>query len=316
MSENSERIIESYSRVAENDLDERNVSRLFYGRNLNNWIKATLINESLCEFYANSENVRLLDVGCGKGGDLLKYKNHSIIKEITCSDLCESSINICRSRVESLDINHKNFHFDVSNVSQNDFLSTCGEKTFNLISCQFNISMRLERNGIFFGITADAEMILNLLGRKGKAITESIISMENGKRFGRISYTSPIIHIETKFPVEINSENKVVEWKCGNGEPPPLIGSEIMFSLHNNLVNCPEYLCYFPFLVDVAESFGLILIKSKLSIDHVYMNQQRHKRLLRRMKAMEEQNGRNSATISPDDWELVSLYRTFRFRKI
>lgn len=60
----------------ENNLSTRNQSRIIYLRSCNNWIKSTLIkqaDEILKENGINNKN--LLDLACGKGGDLYKWKN-------------------------------------------------------------------------------------------------------------------------------------------------------------------------------------------------------------------------------------------------
>ena len=49
----------------------------------------------------NTNNLRVLDMGCSKGGDLLKWKKADI-KHLICVDLAEVSIKQCRDRFEEM----------------------------------------------------------------------------------------------------------------------------------------------------------------------------------------------------------------------
>jgi mRNA (guanine-N7-)-methyltransferase len=66
-----------YNTLEEKGLHERTKSRIFYMRNFNNWMKSMLISEYLGkvrEKCALGDALRVLDIGCGKGGDLLKWQ--------------------------------------------------------------------------------------------------------------------------------------------------------------------------------------------------------------------------------------------------
>lgn len=66
-----------YNDLKEKGLAERSMSKIFFMRNFNNWIKSMLISDYLYKLRKSSEHgapVRVLDMCCGKGGDLLKWK--------------------------------------------------------------------------------------------------------------------------------------------------------------------------------------------------------------------------------------------------
>ena len=50
----------------------RNASRVLFLRSFNNWVKATMINKYTFKLAGNSENLSILDLCCGRGGDLEK----------------------------------------------------------------------------------------------------------------------------------------------------------------------------------------------------------------------------------------------------
>ena len=65
--------------------EERLMSSVLHLRNLNNWIKLLLIN-TYCK-----EKSRVLDLACGKGGDLKKWKERSILHYVGV-DIADGSI--------------------------------------------------------------------------------------------------------------------------------------------------------------------------------------------------------------------------------
>lgn len=70
-----------YNELQEVGLEKRSQSRIFYLRNFNNWMKSVLIGEFLEKVRQRKKrNITVLDLGCGKGGDLLKWKKGRIDK--------------------------------------------------------------------------------------------------------------------------------------------------------------------------------------------------------------------------------------------
>nr|CAD7403590.1 unnamed protein product [Timema cristinae] len=97
-------VAEHYNTLQEKGLEERSKSRIFYLRNFNNWIKSMLINEYLRkagEGHSHGQPLRVLDMGCGKGGDLLKWRRGSIT-HLICADLAETSVEQCQTRYNDL----------------------------------------------------------------------------------------------------------------------------------------------------------------------------------------------------------------------
>merc|ERR1711874_543942 len=63
-----------YNKLEEKGKAQRKNSRIFHMRNFNNWVKSMLINGYLDKLKASDRylgSLRVLDLGCGKGGDLL-----------------------------------------------------------------------------------------------------------------------------------------------------------------------------------------------------------------------------------------------------
>jgi len=54
--------------------ETRHLSQIFHMRNLNNWIKIALIEHTISTYHTSKHlPLRVIDFGCGKGGDLNKW---------------------------------------------------------------------------------------------------------------------------------------------------------------------------------------------------------------------------------------------------
>ena len=48
----------------------------------------------------NKSGVNVLDLGCGKGGDLLKFQKGPV-SHVICADIAETSVDQCKERYKS-----------------------------------------------------------------------------------------------------------------------------------------------------------------------------------------------------------------------
>lgn len=91
-----------YNELQEVGLKKRSQSRIFYLRNFNNWMKSILIGEFLEKLRQKKKrDITVLDLGCGKGGDLLKWKKGRINK-LVCTDIADVSVKQCQQRYEDM----------------------------------------------------------------------------------------------------------------------------------------------------------------------------------------------------------------------
>jgi mRNA (guanine-N7-)-methyltransferase len=98
-------VAEHYNSKDKGDLSTRSKSRIFYLRNFNNWIKSVLIKEYVNKLNASSNSsggLTILDLGCGRGGDIRKWMKASNVRRVTFSDLAEISLDECKSRYEEM----------------------------------------------------------------------------------------------------------------------------------------------------------------------------------------------------------------------
>ncbi|VDD75843.1 unnamed protein product [Mesocestoides corti] len=227
-------------------LDQRSRSRIYYLRNLNNWVKSTVIADFLDKLHdkKTGQHIRVLDVCCGKGGDQLKWLKGRV-DHVTFVDISSASIDICKQRYTSL-VN-RNGHGQVFSAEfiVHDCTKTLQLKMkYDLVSCQFalhygfesigqarimlhNVSSALKEGGYFIVTLPNAYEIVSRLSRS-----------KNKRSFGNSIYT---ITFDEPFEPD---------------QPMPLFGARYHFQLEG-VVDCPEYLVYPPLLRAMAEEVGL-----------------------------------------------------------
>lgn len=93
--------------------EERLMSSVLHLRNLNNWIKLALIN-TYCK-----QGSRVLDLACGKGGDLKKWKERSILHYVGI-DIADGSIADAVNRFKTMPNPGFPARFAVANLGKCD----------------------------------------------------------------------------------------------------------------------------------------------------------------------------------------------------
>ncbi|GAB0087257.1 mRNA cap guanine-N7 methyltransferase [Sergentomyia squamirostris] len=329
-------VAKHYNTLEEKGLAERNKSRIFYLRNFNNWIKSMLVNEyatKVKETLQAGAPLRVLDIGCGKGGDLLKWQKGRI-SHLICTDIAEVSIEQCRARYDAMLARSRKFapEFTAEFFACDSTRDRLRERfrdasmELNIVSCQFafhycfeslpqaecmirNASECLKPGGFFIGTIPDANEIM----RRQK--------LSDSHTFGNDVYS--------------------ITFQCDT-ENPPLFGAKYHFHLED-VVDCPEFLVYFPMLVKLARKFGLELVMRERFCDFYQRMKPRGQQLLERMQALEtypphrngtanssdphdyshaqeyldrERSHRRVGTMSRSEWEATSLYMVFAFRKM
>lgn len=326
--DHSSEVAQHYNRLQEVGLEVRSQSRIVYMRNFNNWVKSVLIGEILDQLRRSKPGpVRVLDLGCGKGGDLLKWRRGNI-SHLVCTDIAEVSVEQCRSRYEEM--KRKNYNDDLFTAefitadATKELLSTRLEDpslTFDLCSCQFvvhysfeskvkaetmlrNACERLRPGGYFIGTTPDAYELM-----KRASLSEDLA-------FG----------------------NEVFKVRFKSEPPFPLFGAEYHFSLEG-VVDVPEFMVYFPLMCRMLEKLGMRLIMkrrfSEFFVEKV--KDDRHRSLLQKMGALEpfpaadgqqstssdgeyghvtESQERLLGTLSRSEWEAASIYLVYVFQKM
>ncbi|XP_042901007.1 mRNA cap guanine-N(7) methyltransferase [Parasteatoda tepidariorum] len=336
-------VAQHYNQIQEKGLEERKQSRIFHMRNLNNWVKSMLIKEFAEKLKEERDRDKkiVLDIGAGKGGDLLKWKKGGI-DYLVCADIAETSVEQCKQRYMEMKDRHKRqrergYCFDAEFITADctkqrlKDLYQNPDIQFNIVSIQFafhycfeslaqartmlqNVSECLKPGGYFIGTLPDAYEIMKRL--------EDAEDCTFGNDVYSISFPSKDI--------------------------PKLFGAKYDFHLEG-VVDCPEFLVYFPAFLKLAEEVDLELLYSTPFADY-FDEKQKIKEgqfLLTKMQSLEtyppflknqvlmgcddeyyhakeklklitsdkESDKDHVGTLSQSEWEVASMYVVFAFRK-
>ncbi|XP_036177848.1 mRNA cap guanine-N7 methyltransferase isoform X1 [Myotis myotis] len=291
-----------YNELQEVGLEKRSQSRIFYLRNFNNWMKSILIGEFLEKLrQKKTRDITVLDLGCGKGGDLLKWKKGRINK-LVCTDIADVSVKQCQQRYEDMKNRRDNEYifnaeFITADCSKELLIDKFRdpEMRFDICSCQFvchysfesydqadmmlrNACERLSPGGYFIGTTPNS---FELIRRLEASETES---------FGNEIYT-------VKFQ------------KKGDY---PLFGCKYDFSLEG-VVDVPEFLVYFPLLNEMVKKYNMKLVYKKTFLEFYEekIKNSENKMLLKRMQALEPYPANENSKLASekaDDYEHAAQY--------
>jgi len=157
---------------------QRSKSYFYNMRKFHNNIKRDLLNK-----YANNVD-NLLDLACGKGGDLQKWYDNKI-KNVIGYDINEKSVKEANRRLQSFHNSNFNVQLNTLDLSKNVLK---GSNNSNVITSMFafhyffenestfetifdSINNNLKINGIFMGTFFDGKSVRELL--KSKAIHDN-----------------------------------------------------------------------------------------------------------------------------------------------
>ncbi|EMR09481.1 hypothetical protein PNEG_02068 [Pneumocystis murina B123] len=271
-------------------------------RNFNNWVKSALIRRFTKEFPKNIPLI-VLDIGCGKGGDLLKWSKAGVAGYIGI-DSAEVSIMQARERFRKI----KNLNFAAKFYVLDCYMNSLetvlppDERKFDIVSMQFcmhyafeteekchqmlsNVSKSLIRGGKFIGTIPNSDFII-----------EKIKKLKNGKKdWGNSIYRVQFINLPSS-------------------EFRPPFGHRYSFYLEDAVTNVPEYVVPFEAFRALALDYDLEMLYCKRFHDIFFEEQKDYeiKMLLERMNLVDNQGKR---LISDDEWDTAGFYLAFAFEK-
>ncbi|XP_050399183.2 mRNA cap guanine-N7 methyltransferase [Patella vulgata] len=296
-------VAKHYNELQEAGKESRTFSRIYHLRNFNNWVKSVLIGDTLDKLRGNDRHKHLtvLDLCSGKGGDLLKWRKGGINK-LVCADIAATSVEQSEGRYNEM-AEKSRYDRHSPKIFEAEFIAAdCTKEIlkerfkdpsmlFDLTCCQFSFHYSFEsqpqaemmlRNaceclkpgGYFIGTTPNCNELVKRLRN----------SADNS--FGNDVY-------KITFP---NTDKSTF----------PLFGAKYDFHLEG-VVDCPEFLVYFPLLEKLAEKYGMKLIK-KVPFDEFYTEKIERgdaRNLIGRMSALEpypNEEGTDLVGTAEDDY--------------
>ncbi|KAJ7550777.1 hypothetical protein O6H91_07G117800 [Diphasiastrum complanatum] len=291
-------VAEHYSARSNQSREERESSPIIHLKKLNNWIKSVLI-----KLYVQRGD-SVLDLACGKGGDLIKY-DKAMVGHYVGVDIASGSIEDARTRYNNrrqrLSFPARLICADCYEVSLEKVLKD--DAPFDVCSCQFalhyswsteerarkafsNVSSLLRPGGYFIGTMPDSNVIVRKLREA------------DGLQYGNNVYS-------------IKFDDSFIEKQFQASKP---FGIQYHFKLED-AVDCPEWLVPFLKLKSLAEQYNLELVMKKNFHEfvHEYLQQPNFDELMRKLGPLGD--GTNGDCISEDEWDAAYLYLVFVFRK-
>ncbi|CAN8063444.1 unnamed protein product [Agarophyton chilense] len=275
----------------------RKQSPIFQMRKFNNWLKSVLI------YLHTRPGYSVLDLCCGKGGDLHKWSQAGAATYVAC-DTAQVSVQECANRYNGMGrapFRPSLLVGDCFQVNVDDYIPR--DIMFDVVSCQFaihyafesesrvrnlvkNVTDRLKPGGFFIGTTVDA----NVLVRKLRAVDDMAVS-------------------NSVYEVRLDPAFKEKRFPKNNP-----YGVRYNFSLDQSVEDCPEYLVHFPSFERLAAEYGLELVL--LSNFHDFFVEftkdeyPEYLNLLFSMNVLDE-----TGSIEPNQWDAIYLYTAFAFKR-
>jgi mRNA (guanine-N7-)-methyltransferase len=300
-------------------IEGRKASRLLFLRSFNNWVKAALINKAC---YVLGKELSILDLCCGRGGDLEKYfRNDTRI--YVGADLSDESLRNAMDRIIKLkaekmkSLKTKCFFIteDISDPENNLMKKIPVQLQFDLVSCQFamhyhfenetrvraflkNVTERLNDGGYFIGTIIDANVLVKRLrNRKYKNNNYLTEKFTFGNEFYSVKF------YQKRFPKE---------------QGP--YGIKYGFYLEDSIDKrdefgkikyVGEYLVLFENFIRICKDYDLHLVTKKNFTEFYEENMeiQYYRNLFRKMIKEIEVSSKEM------QWEIIQLYQVFMFRK-
>lgn len=282
--DDTSKIKEHYENIKAYKKEEREKLETIKIRMFNNFVKSVLIKEHVLP------NQYVLDIGCGKGGDLLKYKAAKIFGYYGV-DVSKNSIKEASERLKKCGIKfHAEFH-------EGDFYNkpVVLETSFDVISIQFslhyafssyksfkntlrNISMHLKTGGVVIATIPDYDVLTNRLKKYGP-------------KFGNTLYR---VNFKRTYEEIISSGDR--------------FGLEYIFTLKEAVEDCVEYMIDINALRLSLDDFGLEIIEKEGFIDFYNKKRKLHTDIFEKTIG--------DVILSEDDLAVVRLYSIIVIKKV
>lgn len=301
----SELVKSHYNYRPNQDREQRNASPIKKLRNFNNWVKSTLIKMFTPD--SRDMDIRVLDMGCGKGGDLQKWDKAKISTYVGI-DLAEVSIDHARDRYREMRrprFRADFFAYDCFGLPLSRLL-TPDQRSYDVVTMQFCLHYAFESE----------EKARQMLSNVANSLSRG------GKFIGTIPSSDAIIsHLETLSKGEKSWGNEIyrVEFEKDPPAGPDIVfrppyGHRYTFYLKDAVDIVPEYVVPFNAFRALAEEYNLELLYHK-GFHQVFdenCEEREARDLLDRMGVIKQDGSRG---IEGDEREACGFYSAFCFEK-
>lgn len=305
-SRDSGAVMNHYNQRANTSVEQRVESPIFGLKAFNNWVKSVLIAKFTRTVLDNPPRGplrgKVLDLGCGKGGDLRKWEK-ARIAEYVALDVAAVSVDHARARWQKMGSRNRFraefaaadcFVESIDNVLPPEVFAT----PFDVVSMQFcmhyafeseakaeammrNVASHLRPGGVFLGTIPNPDQLLDQLAQGERAWGNSVY---------RITFDS------------------------AEGERP-VYGDRYQFFLQDAVDDVPEYVVRWDNFLTLARRHGLEL-QYREEFHDVFEAERDDAEfgpLLEHMKVVDKAG---ESHMDEDQWEAANIYIAFAFIKV
>ena len=293
-------VAQHYSGRANQTTAQRRQSPIYRLRCLNNWVKSTLLQQRV------KTNDRVMDLACGKGGDLKKYARAGVGQYVGVDIALES---VRRDAVSRYNADRHDFPavFIAGDAFVIDLATVLPEhvRTLDVISCQFaihyslsteqrarralrNVCKMLRPGGYFIGTTVDSNVLVRKL-----------------RETDGLAFWNPVYEVEFD---EAFKSKAFPKTETGG------FGIEYTFTLADAVTKCRECMVPKDVWVELAAEYGLELVDWQNFHDYVHAQMTGKDTREKASKLWSQIMGDEAMSMTDEEWEAAYLYTTFVFK--
>ncbi|KAL6307907.1 mRNA capping enzyme-domain-containing protein [Sparassis latifolia] len=303
-------VVEHYNSRPDVGVTQRKDSPIIGLKSFNNWVKSVLITRFAHPVLAASPVAsggpgrgRVLDIGCGKGGDLTKWAKAKV-REYVGVDIAAISVEQAAARHAGLRaprFTASFFPLDCYTHALSAALPPAVLRPFDVVSLQFcmhyafeserkvrqmleNVAGALRPGGVFIGTIPDSEQLLAQLD----ALPPNVEELTWGNSVYKIRFEDRAQH--------------------------PLFGHRYWFFLRDAVDDVPEYVVHWDNFVQLAEEYGLQQMYRKEFHD-VFEEHHEHAEFGPLLERMHVVDANGESQMDEDQWEAANIYVAFAFTK-
>lgn len=307
-------VAQHYNLVEQKPIRERVKSDIIALRKFNNAMKSLILQQSY-KFATlgqrSRELLRVLDLGCGKGGDVPKYLRNEEIGLVVGFDIADVSIEQCKERFEKKRPKGRRLRgeFLVADLTREDIQNKLAEinclEKFHIVSSQFNIHYSFESFEQAVRYISNAASNLCKYG----VIVGTYPDGPKLLKLARESETPGIYEVQDILRVEFSPED------LNNPKP---FGTKYNFKL-KEVVDCPEFLVHPEILRCLMKSMGFFEVFDRSFEEHLREVESNSKKFLKDIfqahDALDIDYEEKIARLDEDMWRAASIYRCFCYKK-
>ncbi|KAJ3773850.1 mRNA capping enzyme-domain-containing protein [Lentinula raphanica] len=304
-------VVEHYNSRPEVGVIQRQDSPIIGLKNFNNWVKSVLISKFAHPALAASSvrsqrnKGRVLDLGCGKGGDITKWSKAKICDYVG-ADIAAVSVEQAQERWEfsrnasRIQASFATYDFCTQNLDE-IFPSDVLAKPFDVVSSQFCIHYAFEKE----------ETARRLL----RNVTNWL--RPGGRFIGTIPNAEQLLENLQKLPPDsqdLSFGNSIYNVRFESREHTGVFGHKYWFFLQDAVEDVPEYLVHWDDFVSLAAEYHLHPLY-KEEFHDVFSEHRDHPEFGPLMVRMRVVDNNGETSMDEDQWDAANIYIAFAFEK-